>query len=404
LMAYDYHKDAGSDEERWRLMHKLGLMYVNTGTRDKAVQLLSEVVTEEADLAVSPELATCATVYCRACMLQNIPVGPTMDKAINAAERYDLKPQLLDALITKASYADFEGRHTESMILLRGTVDMAKTLDLTAEAARGLNNLAFQSAALDEDETIRASDEALQIARKSGIKPLIHWHLTQQAFGAALRGQLDTMKQLNDDPMWAGAGDDVLSGRRFYESVAAYYVGDYARADELLHEAEDLTDPNDPQAAGWLKAGHILRSCFVGEPGDGFSAFDDLDGSDWWQALVQAWPLLLAVVLVGDPQQVTSMRQVFEPFLPRFHEELRLLSALESMAGRPEKALEGINECLDGSRRLDNRFTESVQLMAAARFLPDEHPAKSDFLDRARARYDEWGLGGFRDLLDRYVG
>ena len=403
LMALEYHNANENFTERWRVMHKLGLMFVSSGLREKAVRLLAEIVDLEDRIGSDPELAVAGTVYCRAAMLQNIPVGTLMDRVIAANESFGLKPQLLDAIITKASYADFEGRTTEATILLKGVVQMAKEADLTMEAARGLNNLGFMYAGLDEGESIKAEDEGLEIARKSGVRPLIHWHLTQVGFRHALSGQLEAMEEINQDPLWIGAGDDNVAGRRFYESMAAFMIKEYPRGEELLREAQALADVSDPQAAAWFKAGEAMRTIYLGDPKDVVEMVDDLDGTDWWQALSSSWPLLLSAILTADTREVARVASLLSAFLPRFHREVGMLRAAEAMSEDADGSLRKVEELIVDSSTWDIRFSEIVYLIGAANFLPATDPRRNQYRDRARAKSESWGLHGLSDLIDRYV-
>ncbi len=400
-MAVEFHRSAGNETDMWRVMHKLGLMYTNLGLRDKAVQLLSEVVHEDAPIESDRELAIAATVFCRASMLQNLPVGPFLDRAIHAAERLDLRPQLLDALITKSGFADFEGRHTESIILLKGAVQMAMDADLTAESARGLNNLAFQLAAIDEEASLQAQNEAMEIARKSGNRPIIQWHLMQHGFGQALRGRVEKMEEIHEDPMWVDAGPDILAGRRFYESMAWLLVGDYEQARQMMDESSDLMDHTDPQSVAWLDAGRVMQAAFEGDPSTSLNRLEELEGKDWWQAIGSAWPILLSLILLGEPRHLAKVREVYEPFLPRFHQEIALVGALEIASTEPDLAADRIEELVRVSEQTDNRFTKAMQLMGAAQFLPGTDPRRSQYQERARSFTVNRGLNGLTDLIDR---
>ena len=403
LMALEYHNANENFTERWRVMHKLGLMFVNSGLRDKAVRLLGDIVDMEDEIGTDPELAIAGTVYCRAAMLQNMQVGQLIDRVIEADEKFGLKPQLLDAIITKASYADLAGRTTEAAILLKGAVQMAKEADLTMEAARGLNNLGFMYEGLDERESIRAEHEALDIARKSGVRALIHWHLTQVGFRHALSGRLEKMEEINQDPLWIGAGDESIAGRRFYESMAAFMIKDYRRAEELLSDADALADAADPQATAWFRAGEAMKTIYLGDPKDVLEMLDDLDGSDWWQALSSSWPLLLSAILTADKREVARVATVLGRFLPRFHREVGMLRAAESMSEDADGSLRTVEDLIADSRTWDIRFIEIVYLIGAANFLPGTDPRRNQYRERARTRAESLGLHGLTDLIDRYV-
>ncbi len=401
-MALDHHRAEGGDEGTWRLMHKIGLMFVNLGQRDRAVQMLSNLVESHAELD-HPELAKAAIVFCRASMLQNLPVGDVMDRAIAAAERLELEPYLIDGLITKASYADIDGRLTEARILLEGAIALADQANLTQVSARGRNNLAFLFGSIDEALGDRVSREAMETARRSGTRALILWHLSQEGFAHALYGRFDAMKAINDDPMWLHAHDDALATRRFYESQAALLRGDLGEAGDLLAESEAMSDQKDPQAMAWIRSGEMSLDLFAGHPEKTLATLNEFNGADWFRVQPVAWPLTTAAAVSGDRDSVIEVVELLSRYHPRFPRERNFLVALAEIGAATEAPLAEIDQMIANALEPDMPFVRMVYLSGTANFLPGDHPKKQDYLEEARKRAEEWELRGFLPLIDQFV-
>ena len=402
-MALDYHLDVGNDADTWRIMRKLGFALVNQGHRDRAVTLLSPLIDNREDLDSDPELAKAAVVYCRAMMLQNIDAGETMDRAIAAAEKFDLKPYVIDGLITKASYSDKQGRLTEATFLLQGAIALAKELDLTQETSRGLNNLGFMSAAVDLAVTIQTLEEALEVARRSGQRVLVQWFIGQMAVQKALLGRLDELESVLEDPMWEGVGDDVLSVRRSAEYLAALFQGDLEMATGLLAESIELGDQLDPQVAAWDRGGQFYKMSFEGNPKEVIAQLAEIRSDDWWSVLPVWWPSTFAAVLSGDPAVCDEVSRFFADYHPRFTESTLFLRALATMREDPDAGLKVVDRLFGQAIDLDSRVFAVTYLIGAANFLPDEHPKRKEYLDEARRVGSEWGFQGFLNLIDQFV-
>ena len=402
-MALDYHLDVGNDTDTWRVMRKLGFAFVNQGQRDRAVTLLSPLIDNREDLDSDPELAKAAIVYCRAMMLQNIEAGETMDRAITAAEKFDLKPYVIDGLITKGSYSDQQGRLTEATFLLQGAIALAKELDLTQEVSRGLNNLGFISSAVDLAVVIHTAKEALDVSRRSGQRVLVQWFIGQMAMQKALLGRLDELESVLEDPMWEGVGDDVLSARRFGEYLAALFQGDLEMATGLQTESIELGDQNDPQVAAWVSGGQLYQTLFRGSPEEVIAQLEDFRSDNWWSVLPAWSPLTFAAVLSGDPAACDDVSRFFADYHPRFTESTVFLRALANLSEEPDAGLKVIDHGFSRAIDLDDRVSSMAYLIGAANFLPDDHPKRKEYLEKARRLGSDWGFKGFLKLIDQFA-
>ena len=401
-MALEYHQSAGNEVDSWRLLRKLGFAYVQTGQRIKAIELLKDLVESREALDVHPEIAKSAIVYCRALMLQSMPVGSTLDAAIAAAEKLDLAAYVIDGIITKAGYSDVEGRLTEAQFLLRGAIDLADKLDLAQEATRARNNLAFQLSGMDLSSTKTIGEEALELARRSGNRSMIQWFLGQQAMQKGLFGLPEELADIVTDPMWEAAGDDVLSALRYGEFLVALWTGAHAEARSLLQESMDLSDPRDPQARGWGFAGEATIDLFEGDLERAIGLLDEMDPDDWWTASASWWVSTVAAVLADDETLLKTI-SVFARYHPRFSTTTSFLRALSIADDEPENAIEVVDAALAESERDGDRTFRLAYLIGAAKKLSSDHPKRQEYLERARELSSQNGLNGFVELIDRFV-
>jgi hypothetical protein len=95
--------------------------------------------------------------------------APAVERALTLAERLGLNDVFLQSLISRSIVVGFQGRREEERILLQAALERAEADQLTALAARALNNLAAGLEAADRvAESVELAQRSADLARRRG--------------------------------------------------------------------------------------------------------------------------------------------------------------------------------------------------------------------------------------------
>jgi class 3 adenylate cyclase/tetratricopeptide (TPR) repeat protein len=116
------------------------------------------------------------------------------DRALSLIQQTDDDEGLISALEAR-SYALFRtGRRRESVILMRGAIDIAEASAMNEEVVEALAMISIYSLADDPRDALAAQLRAVEIARRSGLRPHEMVHLANLTEGAVLLGEWEVAR------------------------------------------------------------------------------------------------------------------------------------------------------------------------------------------------------------------
>ena len=187
LAAYEA---AGADHQAGVAATELATILLNYRRMERAVEVLQPRYDADADSAAAAALAA---AYARAEMM--VTGAEHMERAIDAADAALRAAEasrdnkvLADALITKGTAYQFNGRQVEGTMLLKGALELAEAADLTGQRSRAINNLAVVLSTEDERAALALTKRGLDAGIRSGNGYEMHYWALRRAWFLALDG------------------------------------------------------------------------------------------------------------------------------------------------------------------------------------------------------------------------
>jgi class 3 adenylate cyclase/tetratricopeptide (TPR) repeat protein len=243
LRATELNRERGDRTATARTIAALARARLTAHRTAEAFAVVEPAVGEFADLGDDPALVALRSQLARACMLtgDNRRAIEMSDRALEAAEHQDLVPLLADMLITKGTALVSLGRLREGIGVIETGEKIARTAGLAGTLLRGLNNRSVPQADTDPLANLVATEEALTLARRLGLR---HWIL---GFSASV------------------AFDN-------------FRLGDWDRATAVLDSAF-ADDPDAVDRIGLINAALIVRTLRGDAVAELQAEFEDLIGS-----------------------------------------------------------------------------------------------------------------------------
>jgi len=383
----------------------LGFAYVEEQMPFEAVALLEPHLAGHTDLAADPELAQAAALLARALMLSNRDeeAAATADRALLAAEKQQLMPTVVDALITKATAIGHPGRLVEARILLEGAIALADRLDIAHSSMRGRNNFAHLFGPLDPQASLRAAQEGFELAKRTGDRSMAMFLAMNLAGWFSFDLDFDAAATVLADPVVQGAPDQLVSGYLATKASAAWMQGDLEQAKTLTRQSMALiAGEDDPQLVLNREAGEVALKLMVGELTDALDAAVDLCRQGW-SGILNAFELVIwSLVLLADRSQITMIQILIAPHAPILSQWVRFWDALAE-DGEQSPSPQVVQSVIQSFDENNQSAWALLAEMAAAQFSPRGHPDRERWLMDARRRADKKQLRGVLEIIDRYV-
>ncbi len=367
-----------------------------------AITMLRELIADAADLGPTPEIALAQTELARALMLSGSSV-----EAVAWCDRVLAHPDvaapdvLLEALITKGTALQNDGRVVEAEALLRGAIAIADAGTNLAAGLRARNNLRVLVQWTDLRQALALSHEVRDIALKFGVRS---WVLH------GIASSMDVTYRLGDwEPFDEATKAEIANGGEFYDGWFELeshrrqtYLGD-PRAEEREFDLA-LTRPviaNSAQATTWnlaAKADALIAQGRFDE------AFDEAERGRAASAENELGLLagLFAAAGAGDPERIGKIRELIVAFggerVPAGRGYIAAADSLvAALGGRWTEA----RSHLLAARQLLEEVGEGLALgrfhLAIGHLAENRFAEADESLARATAWFAELGAAGYVD-------
>ena len=404
-LALEHHRQSANIGAVNRMVRMLGFAYVEEQMPFEAVELLESHLSGDTDLASDPELAQAAALLARALMLSNRDeeAAATADRALLAAEKQQLMPTVVDALITKATAIGHPGRLVEARILLEGAIALADRLDIAHSSMRGRNNFAHLFGPLDPQASLRAAQEGFELAKRTGDRSMAMFLALNLSGWYGLDLDFDAAATILADPIVQGAPDQLVSGYLGTKAFAAWMQGDLDPARSLTKESNALiAGEDDPQLVLNRETGEIFLKLMDGELTDALEAAVDICRQGW-SGILNALDLVIwSLVLLDDQSQIAMIQELIAPYAQVLSQWVRFWDALAQAGEQPPspQVVESVIQSFDEN----NQAAWALEaVLAVAQFSPRGHSDRDHWLMEARRRAEEKQLRGVLEMINRYV-
>ena len=403
----DWHEQRGDRSAAARATAHLGLVLAGGGELESAIQLLEDAFTQLSDLDDDPATAELMAARAGAYMF----VAPTRaiewaDKALVAAERLDLVPTIIDALIFKSTAVVALGRLRETVAGLTGALALAEQHGLFLQQARALANLSDVLLIDSPRRAAAAARRGLGIARKLGVRDPELTCAINGCWAAVSTGEWDaaetTISESRSDDLplvlrvWFGSIHSMLKTCR----------GDLNAARQELQIIQPLvqqsTDPQEHgifrEAQGWIE---LVTAAFEGHDQKAPAAGD---GS---QSVSDVHSCVLAVrraLWLGKRDEVAStLRRLDESnlhgdWLDCMRRSLH--AGLFVLDGRLDEGISLYRQAAQTWRHLEVPFDLALSQLDFATLVRADHPDARAAADEAREVFSRLGAKPFLARLD----
>jgi class 3 adenylate cyclase len=273
--ALAWHRAQGDRVGVARVTTQIGLNLNNSSQPVAAAKVLEAAFAELSDLESEPDVVRLVTELARAYGNgQDARALATADRALAAAERLELTPAIAEALVNRALALGYAGRLQEPMAILRGVLPMTEAHGLVATRLRAMNNLAATLGTENLRSTYEISAEAIELARRLGIRGWLA-QMLQSRFGLAVilgewaeadrlaAGEIDA----SDWPAFARVAFGESS------AILQAFRGETEQAERTMADIAPLRATiDDPRAEGWLAGTNALLLSVAGRLDEAYEA------------------------------------------------------------------------------------------------------------------------------------
>ncbi|HEU4528499.1 MAG TPA: adenylate/guanylate cyclase domain-containing protein [Actinomycetota bacterium] len=331
---------------------------------------------------------------------------PLLDDALAIMERDRLDDVLAEGISQKAWALANVGRHREATILMRGALELSEeqgSMEFRAEVLMATGIVEIED---DPRASLRYSLEAVDAARRAGVRGLEIQAMANAAEAAVDTGEWETADGLLADLLGRPELDELMRlAALLGVALLAAHRGDHEGARSTLGESETRGLGTDLTAARtWF---HRTRSTVLllgGELEQAFEAGMEAIREDpaGMNTPTSSWSSARAGLWLKDPERVRSALAAMGPLRGRWIDvaQRTIEAGLAALEGQVEDAAAAYAECLDTWTALDLPLDRALAVVDAAMLLPpDARP--SDEIERTM---DYLRALGARSLLERLEG
>jgi len=196
--AIEIHRRLGDVVGEARAIEPLGFLLITTGRLDEAIAWLEPSAEKVRGVEGAAEVHVMLVgQLARAHYLrgEHELAIELADDAIADAERHDVIPVIVDALVTKGS-AIAALRPREGWAILFGAIQLADRYGIHRAGQRARNNLAVMIESDDPATSFALLLEAVEMGRRLGLRDEVLWFTTSIVFGLVERGRTEEAKAL----------------------------------------------------------------------------------------------------------------------------------------------------------------------------------------------------------------
>ena len=366
--------------------------------------MLESTLSEAAAVPDDPAVVAVLAGLARVQMQINAPDAlETADRALAAAERLRVTRLVAEALITKGSDLDIQGRPFEGMALVRGGIEMAVENGWVDTELRGRSNLANM---LFNDDPVAATDlvmDAREIARRLGSMHDYKW-ITFVCYGSStVLGRWDWSLELTRDIEDCDPSPLDLEGVHGVRALVAAYRGeaDLAATERALavELAPEVTRPD------FLAARHSDASEIAGLTGRLDEAYDEaMTALRIEPRVFTAYFACRWAVWARDLDKARAAAELLdlEQVRGRYADAIRTSAraGVAALAGERAAAVAGYRAAISTFRALATPVDLGLALMGFATLLGPGEAGTREAADEARAIFERLGANALIARLD----
>ncbi len=269
--AIDWHQARGDRSAVARTTARLGTILMVGYEADASIAVVRAALDELGDdtaLRDDPALVSLLAGLARAYLThgRTRQAAEWADRALEGAERLDLRPITAEALATKGGALVEDGRTSEGVGLLRASLAMAEEHGLVVPALRARNSLAVGLLVDDPRAALGVARAGLEVARRVGFRDLALRLASNWAEAALEVGEwsaiLEILAELDRD-------DLPLLDRVDFESAAALVLtwrGDPMAAVRFATLEKLLPGTGEDLAVATLRGRQSAAALALGRP------------------------------------------------------------------------------------------------------------------------------------------
>jgi tetratricopeptide (TPR) repeat protein len=377
---------------------------LNTAWRTgEAIALLEPAAAEFADLADDASGIMLGSQLARGLFLnaEHRRAIEVADRVLAAAERADIRPVIVDTLVTKGSALGFAGRSVEGLALLAGGQAIAAAEGFSVIQLRALGNRSAVDSSRDPRAAVSEAREGLALARRVGHRSMATILASNGAESALRTG----------DWAWATAtmeavlADDLEMSDRA-AAIATVIQFAAARGEptgELIAELNRLVGGStDPQNAMNVPAAAGFVAFADGDLAKARAAWNELRGFVPESTPIAAARAARAALWLGDADGAAADLSAMMAFGAHGSaieaDRTTIRAGLAALAGQAGDALLLYRDALRAWRDLGCRWDEALAGLDMAILLDPTHPDVA--AAAARSREILGGLGAV-PMLER---
>jgi tetratricopeptide (TPR) repeat protein len=400
--ALDSYRLCGDRPGLARAAVLLARHFFSAGRPEQGLDVLTAVVDEVGqgeDAATASLLAELARG--NMLVLNYAGAAQVAEQALSVAEALELEPVVIEALNTRGTSLGSLGRHQEAVALLSHALRLADGTGNIQSAIRARNNLGYTLNPDDPKETYRYMREAMDLARRVGLRGAEVFHL---------RGAIDSALTMGDWEWILGVVEEARR-RGFADSEVAEleaggpiqiraFRGDPAGAEEAAEtDMRFLEDVTDPQALAWRSNMRGWLAMAAGRLAD--AGRHGLEALEMDPIIEHAAPALFAALLMRDQAKMIEMAAALDNLKIRG----RVVGAMRTLARgallHPSEEATGL---LTGATRtfrdLDLHLYLGMSLACAAVLLAGRDPWAVEARVEAESVFDSLEASSLRRLLE----
>ena len=397
--ALDWYREHGDSADIASAAALVGEELCYAFRAPEAIEVLEPIVGAELDLN-EPAVVTAGAGLARAYLmtLRDEDAAGMGDRVIGPAERLNLIPTIVDALITRGTALGNMGRMYEAIALLRGATQYAQDHQLPLAEMRAANNVAHLLAYDDHVVAMDVCRTGMEQANRLGEVHFIGSFTWAVAAYLDRDGSFDEGQALRDEVrdrielpatslLWYELADLTSRVER----------GDTSAIDAAYDAARRSVDDADPQSQASVPAVRARLNILTGRFE---AAYDDIMSVDEAHRFPDHYSIaMVAAAMLGDIDRLEVVAEGLRSSAARGRVVGSLRSAVSgavaALRGSTEEAVAGFSRALAfGYLRLDRADLQALFATLVGREVPEARKAS----DEAFEVLTEVGATAYLDL------
>ena len=401
--AIDAYRAKGDRLGMARSSGLLGTLFVELSRQGDAVEVLTGALAElpaEADELRADLAARLSRAYMRSRQMEAAIAAA--DQALSIAEAGAMIEVIAEALVNKGAALANRGRWREGAAIGEVAARLADQAGAASLHLRALNNLASNVGDDDPARALRIASEALEVARRLGLRGMVNWLTGTVAGGKYWAGSDwdETIAMLATASEEAGNDADrlrLLVLRLPFESARG--ADDDAMSERIQALAESTDDPGMGGLIQLVRGERLLTRGEFRAAYEEFKGAAEIDLGDAQAPIFQ----LRSAIWAADPQLIREAYLALDglPYSGRAVTGSKTWgrAAMAVVDGRRAEAIAGFREAIARATDIELGFEAARIALDAVILMPDE-PEVRAMAEDARSTFDATRAQAYLDRLD----